>query len=88
MEEQNPNDKPQSRREFFKNAAKKALPIFGAIAMSQLPFRLNASDSDTNDPWGCRNFCSGCTGSCTGACTGACARSCSGGCSSGCKGYF
>lgn len=72
----------QSRREFFKSAAKAALPVIGAVVLSHLPLQeMEAANS-------CRNWCTSCTGSCTGACTGACARSCSGSCSGGCKGYY
>jgi len=31
------NEEIQSRREFFKNAAKKALPILGAVALINMP---------------------------------------------------
>ena len=38
------NKEIQSRREFFKSAAMKALPVVGAIALSQVPFVSNADE--------------------------------------------
>lgn len=81
------NEELQSRREFFKQAAKAALPVVGAAIMASVPFV--KSEAATGCTYGgCTNFCSGCSGSCTGACTASCARSCSGACSGGCKGYY
>ena len=87
MSNKKQNEELQSRREFFKKAAKAALPVVGAVVAASLPLKqIEAATGCTYG--GCSNFCSGCTGSCTGACTGACARSCSGTCSGGCRGYF
>lgn len=81
---QNKKEELQSRREFFKKAAKAALPVVGAVVASQLPFvSANASESMT-----CNNWCTSCTGTCAGVCKGACARSCSGSCSGACKGFY
>ena len=82
MNEKDKNEEIQTRREFFKKAAKAALPVVGAVIASSLPLQTAEA------AWGCNNWCTSCTGSCTGACTGACARSCSGTCSGGCKGYY
>lgn len=81
------NEELQSRREFFKQAAKAALPVVGAAIMASVPFVQSEAATGCYGG-GCTNICSGCTGTCTGACTGACARSCSGSCYGGCKGYY
>ncbi|MGM9746302.1 MAG: hypothetical protein ACI30H_05030 [Paludibacteraceae bacterium] len=82
MSNKKENEELQSRREFFKQAAKAALPVVGAVVAANLPI------IDAKAMTGCNNWCSGCTGSCTGPCTGQCASSCSGGCQGGCKGYY
>ena len=61
----------QSRREFFKKAAKTAMPAVGAIVMASLPSNLFATNSTS---------CKGCTGGCAGGCS-----SCTGTCSGSCK---
>ena len=87
----------QSRREFFKSAAKKALPVVGAIAVTQLPFlseaheshyTMGCSDSCYGNCYGdCSGTCyTGCTGSCNGSCRGGCQNSCDGGCMGDCYG--
>lgn len=78
----NNNEELQSRREFFKKAAKAALPVVGAIVLSQLPMTAEAT------PAGCAKYgCGICTHSCTNSCSGACYTTCSGGCKNyGCKG--
>ena len=42
MDTDNTNEKLQTRREFFKKAAKSVLPILGAIALSHVPTILKA----------------------------------------------
>ncbi len=78
------NEELQSRREFFKNAAKGVLPILGAIALANMPLASIAKESKTiNDCYsGCTTTCSG---GCKGACSG-CKAGCSGTCMSGCTG--
>ena len=71
------NEELQNRREFFKKAAKGALPILGAIVLASTPTILSAKSSVPSAG------CEGCTGLCTG-CTGC--TSCSGWCEGGCKG--
>ncbi len=75
----------QSRRDFFKNAAKGVLPIVGAIVIACLPHVVNAEET----PMGCQYSCSvgcgsGCSGFCDGTCTDACARGCRNYCNAGC----
>lgn len=80
MKQKKTNEELQSRREFFKKAAKAALPVVGAVVMTSLPTNLFATNST-----GCNGCSGGCTG-CVGSCTGACSGSCSGRCSGSCKG--
>jgi CXXX repeat radical SAM target protein len=62
----------QSRREFFKSAAKAALPVVGVVVLSTIPLKSLAV--------------TGCNGTCEGGCMGSCSSSCTGSCSGGCKG--
>lgn len=71
------NEELQSRRQFFKNVAKGALPILGAIALANLPLVSKATE-----PMGCTGTC---TGACYGSCRG-CSTTCTGTCSHGCRG--
>lgn len=69
----------QSRRDFFKKAAKGVLPILSAVVLANTPQLLNASEA--NDPMGCTRYgCGVCTGACSGSCKGSCETTCSGGC--------
>ncbi len=79
------NEELQSRREFFKKAAKGVLPILGAIALSNLPFKSFAHES--GEELGCDFSCyGGCAGGCGRSCSVGCSGSCSGSCSGACKG--
>lgn len=71
------NEELQSRRSFFKNAAKAALPILGAVVLAHVPLVAKAASST-----GCN---SACTNSCSGMCLSGCSQSCYGGCSRGCS---
>ena len=76
MEEmKNQNDELQSRREFFKQAAKAALPILGVIVPGGAPQIINAATTPSN--------CSG--DNCSYTCQTSCARECRGTCYSMCK---
>lgn len=78
MKKNEKNEELQSRREFFKKAAKGALPILAAVALAGTPAIVNAT---TKDPMGCTRYgCGTCTGSCRSTCSGACYTTCSGGC--------
>lgn len=70
------NEELQSRREFFKKAAKGVLPILGAVVLAGAPAIVRA----TENPMGCTG------GTCTGGCSGGCDYSCKFHCSSTCKG--
>lgn len=96
------NEELQSRRDFFKKAAKNALPILGMALLASNP--VIAKAFEPSEPlgcdFGCSNGCSGgcgrscsigcsgsCSGSCYGNCKGGCSRSCSYTCSGSCRGY-
>ncbi|MGM9812130.1 MAG: Cys-Xaa-Xaa-Xaa repeat radical SAM target protein [Muribaculaceae bacterium] len=81
MEKHN-NEDLQSRRDFFKKAAKKALPILGAIVLANAPVIANAAEET---PMGCKY---GCTAVCsTSACQGTCQGGCRFTCTNTCKNY-
>ncbi|MBQ7711257.1 MAG: Cys-Xaa-Xaa-Xaa repeat radical SAM target protein [Bacteroidales bacterium] len=81
MKEKKQNEELQSRREFFKDAAKKALPVIGAIVLASSPIISQAASTVS---MGCEGNCSG---TCTGKCEGLCAESgCKGSCSGTCTG--
>ena len=80
----------QSRREFFKNATKKTLPIIGAVTLMSNPVIAKAMESES---MGCNSNCKiacadscyifcertckeGCEKTCKGSCIGSCNRSC------------
>lgn len=70
MNKNNKNEELQSRREFFKKAAKGVLPILGAVVLANVPNIANASASS---PMGCETCvgnCYGCSGTCGGKCQG------------------
>lgn len=71
------NEELQSRRDFFKKAAKGALPIIAGVILSTMP---NVAKAMQN------NGCNGnCKGSCMGHCEGCCAENgCKGTCSGTC----
>lgn len=80
----NKNEELKSRRDFFKKAAKSALPIIGAIVLSS---PLSKAMATTDPAEGCQWGCSGsCWSSCQSTCRGACATGCTGTCTGGCKG--
>lgn len=68
----------QSRREFFKKAAKGALPILGAVILASTPIISKAVE---NEPMGCN---SGCYHSCRVVCYDNCVTTCHGGCKETC----
>lgn len=78
----------QTRREFFKKAAKSALPILGVIVLASNPTIVSATELAT----GCAgNSCymqcdGGCRQTCSGSCKYHCQTTCKGGCGSTCRG--
>ena len=71
----------QSRREFFKEAAKRALPV---VALILTPSFFASCEKDFYTKG--RSICEECTGSCGNNCSGSCGSSCSSDCTNGCKG--
>lgn len=77
------NEELQSRREFFKKAAKAALPVLGAVVLANLPVQtISASGCAGGSCTAtCRNNCEAyCAGGCKGSCGSVCAKGCSAGC--------
>lgn len=74
----------KNRREFFKLAAKKALPIIGTIVLANTPIIAQAAKKTS-----CDNSCSNsCKGRCTGGCQTACAADgCGHTCAGSCRGH-
>lgn len=78
------NEELQSRREFFKQAAKAALPIIGAAIVVSVPFV--KSEAATGCNGGCVAVCGDtCYGCCNYSCDGECKGSCQTGCYNGCR---
>lgn len=90
MNEKNKKEEIQSRREFFKKAAKATLPVLGAVVLSSIPFAETKADYVnfyTGECTGCSGSCQrSCSGSCQGNCQGDCQGNCKGGCYGTCKG--
>lgn len=77
------NEELQSRREFFKKAAKGALPILGAIVLAGIPSITKAAEEA---PMGCKYSCAGtCQNTCSGTCRGGCNTTCYNQCYTHCK---
>ena len=87
MEKGNKNEGLQSRRDFFKKAAKEALPILGAIALAGAPSIVKAAEEASGCNYSCSYSCSNsCRGNCYGGCSGSCGGACSYSCQNTCKG--
>ena len=81
------NEELQSRREFFKKAAKAALPVVGAVVLSSLPIRVDAHSSTSCEKQcvaTCGAVCTSCWTGCTG-CKAECSTNCNGSCRDGCR---
>jgi len=74
----------QSRRDFFKKAAKAALPILGVAVFGPSLLTSCEPDDDDDGPSGCGKTCSG---SCDGDCAGDCDDGCWTACISACVHY-
>ena len=90
--ENNENQNLQNRREFFKEAAQKALPILGLVLAASTPGLLQSCKKDNTT--GCKSSCTGtclngcsdgCTNRCSGTCSGTCKNTCKNGCRTGCN---
>lgn len=90
------NDELHSRREFFKKAAKQALPVFGFMMLGGSFTACSDPKDDVLDEFeeeedpGGGNTCTGCGSTCTSGCKGTSKSTtctgCGSTCSSGCKG--
>ena len=81
------NEKLQSRREFFKNAAQVALPILGIAILANSSLIVKAADTAMGCNYSCTSSCSGtCKGACSSGCTGGCYDQCYNACKNTCKG--
>ena len=82
MKKNKNNEELQSRREFFKKAAKGVLPILGAIVLANVPEIGKASGDVSMGGCACTT---GCYSACSGTCKyDSCKYSCQG-CKGGCK---
>lgn len=90
MEKRKISGELHSRREFFKKAVQRALPIMAVLAMSSNPVVIKATGT-----MGCTdNMCTAtCKGACKGTCRGCphtcydtCVDNCFNNCYGGCKG--
>lgn len=79
------NEELQSRREFFKRAAKGALPILGAIVLAGAPDILNAAEKAPMGCMYCQNSCSSCATLCSSSCKNSCNGFCRDNCTKNCK---
>lgn len=80
------NENLQSRRDFFRNAAKSVLPVLGLAVMSSVPGIVTAVEA-TGCGGSCQALCRNtCTLSCATNCHDGCKTSCGGGCRGGCRG--
>ena len=84
MDQKKRNEEIQSRREFFKNAVRSALPILGTILLANVPMVSKAvQEEKMNCSYSCTAWCAdNCSGRCKGGCTTACERTCSSYCNS------
>lgn len=83
------NEGLQSRREFFKKAAKGVLPIIATVALANVPQLSRAAES-MGCGGSCRSYCTAacqttCKGMCDAGCGGSCGASCTNQCKGGCK---
>ncbi len=86
MKKNKKNEELQSRREFFRSAAKGALPILTFTVLGS-PFLSSCGDGDKKVS-GCGSMCSGgCSSSCSGDCDGGCTNNCDGLCGGDCWAY-
>ena len=92
MENKKQSEEIQSRRDFFKKAAKSALPILGAVLLANAPAIVKATEAEPEPmgcnycSYGCSGTCQGCRGSCRGDCVGNCYQTCYVTCKGYCKG--
>ena len=77
MKKTKKNEELQTRREFFKQAAKGVLPILGVVAFGPTLLTSCGYDDDDDD-YGCSD--------CVNSCSGTCFTGCGSGCQTDCQG--
>ena len=82
--EKNKNEELQSRRDFFKKAAKGVLPILGMVVVGPSFMSCSKDDDDDDNKKNEKPGCNGCSGSCSSSCSGSCDESCSARCAFNC----
>ena len=85
------NKELQSRREFFKSAAKAALPVVGAMVLANIPILQSKATTGCDGCYyscynTCKGYCEGTCSSCNGRCASDCQNTCTGGCARTCYG--
>lgn len=90
MKQKDNKNEVQTRREFFKKAAKEVLPIISILSISCFPIQLSAESPVNSCKDDCFYVCGGCSRSCyeecEGQCKDGCFRTCTGRCDSTCQG--
>lgn len=79
MKRNKENKELQTRREFFKKAAKGALPIVAGVMLAGMPQVMKAVEKA---PMGCEGY--SCQGKCQFSCVAVCNSSCKGRCHTSC----
>lgn len=75
----------QNRRQFFKEAAKSAIPVLFSLTIIPTFVSCN-KDKSIEDSFSCDGTCNAeCSSTCTTSCTGACSKDCSAECGNSCK---
>ena len=81
MQKKEKNEELQSRREFFKKAAKGALPILALTVVGPAVLSSCTKEDDDDENGGCGNSCAGsCQKSCSGSCDSGCMDHCNNSC--------
>lgn len=83
MKKNEKNEELQSRREFFKKAAKATLPMIAAVALANVPI-VGKAETIGSCPRSCGITCQS---QCVDTCAGLCRYSCMGSCKNGCHKY-
>lgn len=91
MQKNKKNEELQSRREFFKKAAKGLLPMIGTITLGPIVF--TSCSKDDHDENGCSDCTALCSNNCSSTCQGTsslpdcsdCASSCESSCANSCS---
>lgn len=83
MKEKNEMEELQTRREFFKEASRKALPLLALTAIGSTILASCEKESTSTSSRVSSSSSSGCKG-CSGSCSSSCSGDCDGGCTNNC----